>query len=186
MGHGMAAQRTDTGRAHWLGETGHVEPGPLPQLAVCPSVRPPVHQNPEERWSWVPTGQGWTPHTRIGLTQLEVSSGSLKGSRLGSARQQALSPEYGQGPRPLCPCLGHRDPSTRGVVGAGLATTSGHGCNPHRRSPSPLKAQLRKQGHQTDLRPVALGLTAPRGADKRMDRWGTGDTDVWKRGSHSC
>lgn len=29
------------------------------------------------------------------------------------------------GPRPLCPSLGHRDPCVRGVVGTGLVTTSG-------------------------------------------------------------
>lgn len=113
--HGSSAQTQ--GHAHQLGRTGHMEPGPHPQLAVCLSVCPPVCHNPEQPQCWVPVGQGWTPCRRISLAKPKASSRSLKGSGLGAARQQALGPEDSQGPRPLCPSLGHSDPSVRGVGG---------------------------------------------------------------------
>ena len=148
MGHGMAAQRRDMGTCPPAGRDGTHgarTPPTAGSLPICPSTCPSEPRLVLELGACEP---GWTSHRSISLTKLEVPSGSLKGSRFGSARQRALSPEDGQGPRPLCPCLGHSDPSIRGVVGAGLVTTSGHGCSPHRCSPRPLKAQLWKLGHQ--------------------------------------
>lgn len=92
--HGSSAQTQ--GHAHQLGQTGHMEPGPHPQLAVCLSVCPPVCHNPEQPQCWVPVGQGWAPCRRISLAKPKAPSRSLKGGGLGAARQQALGPEDGQ------------------------------------------------------------------------------------------
>lgn len=116
MGRGMAAQRIDTGTRPPAGQDGTHgarTPPTAGSLSVCPSTC----QNPESPWSRWPRARAGLPHRSSGLTTLEVSSGSLKGGRLGSARRWALSPEDGQGPRPLCPFLSHSDPSIKGLGG---------------------------------------------------------------------
>lgn len=164
--HGSSAQTR--GHAHQLGQTGHTELGPHPQLVVYLSVCLPVHQNPEQSWSWVLEGQGWVPCRRIGLTKLQASSRSLKGSGLGAAGWQALGPEDSQGPRSLCPSLGHNDLSARGVGGGWPGVNF--------RSPS--RPQLVEMGSDTSY--SRWPLAWPRPGEQISGQTGGGQgTDSW-------
>lgn len=62
--HGSSARRHGDTPASWARRDTWSQ-DPHPQLAVCPSVHPPVCQNPEEPWRRVAVGQGLaSPQTR--------------------------------------------------------------------------------------------------------------------------
>lgn len=84
----MAAQRADTGTRPPAGRDG--THGARTPTHSWQSVRLSIHlsvktqRSPGVGWLWA---KAWPPRRRGGLATLQVSRGSLKGSRSGSARR---------------------------------------------------------------------------------------------------